>query len=186
MKSYRFLFFLVLFVLLAAPAAAQVGKFGIGAHGTLLPSVTDNGDDEDGREFAFGVQARMRFTDNLGFEASVEFREEMIDDDVTLKLYPIQFSLLYYLLPSSRVGIYALGGLGWTRSSLEGDFFGEDAEDSQMSYHFGGGIEVPVSESIGVFGDFRYLNVDLDFGDLLARDIETSGWQANFGVNFYF
>lgn len=186
MKRYQLLLCFVLFALLAAPAAAQVGKFGIGAHGSMLPSVVDNGDDEDERQFAFGAHARLRFSDNLGLEASIEFREEEIDDDITLKLYPLQFSLLYYLLPSSRVGIYALGGIGWTRSSLEGDFFGEDAENSEMSYHFGGGIEVPFSDAIGVFGDFRYLNYDPDFGDLLARDIETSGWQANFGVSFYF
>ena len=105
MKSYHVLLAIIIFALLTTPATAQVGKFGIGAHGTMVPSAVEDDDEENDREFAFGAHARLRFSANLGLEASVEFREEEITDDITLKLYPIQFSLLYYLLPSSKLNI---------------------------------------------------------------------------------
>lgn len=175
--------FVILFAVFSVSAFSQVGKFGIGGHGTFYSAAAD----EEEREFAFGIHARARISSNLGLEASMEFRQEdLLEDNATLKLYPIQFSLLYYLLPNSKVGLYGLGGFGFTRSSVSGDLFGEDAENTDISYHFGFGVEIPVSQSLGISGDIRYLDMNLDLGSILTQDLNTSGWQSNFGITFYF
>ena len=182
MKKAVFLFAVVAVLAMALPASAQIGKVGVGAH----LSTTDSAVEEDEREFVFGVQARARISDMLAIEGSMEFREEDLIDDATLSIYPIQFSALFYLLPQSKVSIYGLVGMGLTRTSVSGDLFGEDVSSTDMSYHWGGGVEVPVSDIMGIYGDIRYLEMDFDLEALSDFDLNTSGWQMNFGVNWYF
>lgn len=165
-------------------AQAQIGKFGIGIHGTASPAATGEEEEKD-REFTFGGHIRARLTNNFALEASVDYRKEETEL-YSLTLYPVQFSALYYLLPSSRVGIYGLFGFGFTRSTLEGDFFDEEAEDTAMSYHWGGGIEIPLTEGFTLYGDARWLDIDLDFGDIIDLDVASSGWQWGGGVTIYF
>ncbi|HUX06665.1 MAG TPA: porin family protein [Acidobacteriota bacterium] len=180
----RKLVLLVCFVLLftfTSTAAAQIGKLGVGVHGIWTKSATQ----DDERVFAWGLHARARISPRLALEGSVDFRSETIDD-VTISLYPMQFSALFYLLPASGAGIYGLFGLGWTRVSVDGDFFGEGAEDGEISYHWGFGIEVPMGGASTFFADVRYLNLDLNISKILNPDFDTKGWQANFGYSFYF
>lgn len=165
----------------SALAIAQTGKFGIGAHGTFYSSTSE----EEERKFAFGLQARARISERIGLEASIEFREEIIEE-ATVKMYPIQFSALIYLLPRSRVGLYGLVGFGWTRTSVNGGFFDEESINSDISYHFGAGVEIPISHNFTLNGDFRYLDLNVDLSSIFAGDLNTSGWQSNFGFNVYF
>lgn len=171
----------ILFLVFSTLAVAQTGKFGIGGHGTFYSAASD----EEEREFAFGVQARARISERLGLEASMEFREETIEE-ATVTMYPIQFSALIYLLPRSRVGIYGIVGMGWTRTSVSGSFFDEESINSEISYHFGAGVEIPLTQNFTVNGDFRYLDLNIDLSSIFSGDLNTSGWQSNFGVNVYF
>lgn len=182
MKKAVFLLAVVAVIAIALPASAQSGKVGVGAH----MSTTKSAVVEDEREFVFGVQARARISDMLAIEGSMEFREEDLVDDATLKIYPLQFSALIYLLPQSKISIYGIVGMGFTRTSVTGDLFGEDVSSTDMSYHWGGGVEVPVSDLMGFYGDIRYLDMDFGLDALTEFDLNTSGWQMNFGVNWYF
>ena len=164
-----------------AAASAQTGKLGVGVHGTWVKSVTE----EDARDWAWGLHARARLTGHFAIEGSLDFRNEEIDDATTVKLYPIQVSALFYLLPNSKAGIYGLFGVGWTRVSASGDFFGDDVENTEFGYHYGFGIEVPAGSS-AIFIDVRYLDLNLDISNVLIPDFDSSGWQLNVGYSFYF
>ena len=172
--------FVVLFAF-TSTAAAQLGKLGVGVHGTWSKSVTQ----EDEREWAWGLHARARISPRLALEGSLDFWSEDIDD-VTVSIYPIQFSALFYLLPASGAGIYGIFGLGWTRVSIDGNIFGEDAENSEISYHWGFGIEIPMGGPSSFYADVRYLNLDLNISNLINPDFGSKGWQANFGYSYFF
>jgi opacity protein-like surface antigen len=167
-------------VLFCGSANAQIGKFGIGAHGASVGSAT-----EEKREFEWGVHARARLSAFLALEGSLDFRSEELGD-TKLNFYPIQVSALFYILPHSYAGIYGLIGLGWTRTTADGSLFSGEATNTDFGYHWGFGLEIPVARSSTVFVDARYLNLDLDLAKFFALDFDTKGWQLNFGFTFYF
>jgi hypothetical protein len=181
MRKPALLLCILLTAAVATSATAQIGKFGIGVHGSWVKSATK----ADEREWVWGLHARARLTGRLALEGSLDFQSEEIDS-ATVKLYPIQFSALFYLLPASGAGVYGLFGLGWTRVSVEGDFFGEGVEDSAISYHAGIGIEIPLGGASTFYADIRYLNLDLNISNILMPGFDSKGWQANFGYTFYF
>ena len=166
--------------LCASGALAQAGKLGIGVHGSSVKSATE----EDSRYWTWGVHTRVRFSPRLALEGSLEFRSEEVDG-ADIKLYPIQVSALFYLLPSSRAGIYGILGFGWTRVTVDGNIFGEGAEDTDFGYHWGFGAEVPFGSST-IFVDVRYLDLKLGISNLLNPNFDTKGWQANTGYTLYF
>ncbi len=171
---------IAILALCAANAAAQAGKFGIGIHGSSVASATE----EDKREMQWGLHARARLSHFFALEGSLDFRSEEIDE-ATIKLYPIQVSGLFYLLPASKLGLYGLLGIGWTRVSASGNIFGEGVENTEFGYHWGFGAEIGFGSS-AVFADVRYLNLDLGISSLVVPDLDTEGWQLNFGYTFYF
>ncbi len=168
-------------LLFACAAGAQVGKFGVGVHGSSVSSATE----EDARQMQWGIHARARLSNFFALEGSIDFRSEDING-ATLKLYPIQVSGLFYLLPSSRLQVYGLLGLGWTRTTADGDLFDGEAENTDFGYHWGFGAEVPFGAGSAIYVDVRYLNLDLDISSIIMPDVDTEGWQLSFGYTFYF
>jgi opacity protein-like surface antigen len=181
MRKPVLLFCVLLFVYFATSVSAQVGKFGIGVHGKWVRSATQ----ADEREWIWGLHARARLISRLALEGSLDFQSEQVES-ATVKLYPIQFSALIYLLPTSGAGLYGILGMGWTRVSVEGNFFGEGIEDSKISYHGGFGLEIPLGGGSTFYADIRYLNLDLNISNILIPNFDSKGWQANIGYTFYF
>lgn len=181
MRSHTWILTIVVAAFIAAAAFAQTGKLGVGVHGSSVSSATEEGS----RTFQWGIHARARISPFLGIEGSLDFRSEDIEDS-TLKIYPIQFSALFYLLPQSRAGIYGLVGLGFTRTSTDGNLFSGEAVNSDFSYHYGFGLEIPFGRSSAVFVDARYLNLNLDISSLILPNLDSDGWQLNFGYSLYF
>lgn len=179
MKSRTAVLFIVFALLFAAQASAQ--SLGLGIHGASAKSAT-----EDERAWQWGAHARARLGAFLGIEGSLDFREEELADGSKVTLYPIQFSALVYVLPHSTGGLYGLIGLGWTRVAYDGSFFGEDVENNELGYHWGFGGELPLSGGATIFADIRYLNLDMNISKLIRADLDTAGWQFNFGFTYYF
>ena len=181
MRMRVFMILLTAVTIFAAGASAQVGRLGVGVHGTWVKSTVDDQE----RDWVWGFHARARVFRNFALEGSLDLRTNTIDD-TTIKLYPMQVTGLFYLLPASRAGLYGLFGVGWTRISVDGSFFGEDVENTEFSYHWGFGLELSLGGSSTIFADVRYLDLDLDISKLVSADFETKGWQANFGYTIYF
>ena len=59
---------------------------------------------------------------------------------------------------SGSVGIYGLGGIGFTRATVNVSFDGntESETESTFSFAIGGGVYVPINQSISVVIDARY------------------------------
>jgi opacity protein-like surface antigen len=161
------------------PADAQSGGFGIGAHYSWVR----NQDTEESSGM-FGAMARLR-GEVVGVEGAIDYRNEEMGGGVDLKTWPITASLMIYPVPV----IYALGGLGWYNSTLDfpdGSLF-EDQTDTQLGYHLGAGMELPVSPNLRLTGDFRYHFVDYEFDDIPSSigNVDADAFSLNGGVLIY-
>lgn len=178
--------FLTLFVAGAAHAQTETSTtstprtsgFGIGAHYSWLR----NQETEESANM-FGVMARLRGK-YVGVEGAIDYRNEDMGGDVELKSWPISASLMIYPIPFA----YGLAGLGWYNTTLDfpDGFPIEDQTDTQLGYHLGAGVEVPVAPTFALTADFRYLFVDYEFDEIPENFGENAdALSINGGVIFY-
>jgi opacity protein-like surface antigen len=121
----------------------------------------------------------------IGVEGVIDYRNEDIGADTDLKTWPVTASLMIYPIPV----IYALGGIGWYNSTIdfpEGSLL-EDQTDSQLGYHLGAGVELPVATSLSLTGDFRYHFVDYEFDEIPESigNVDADALSLNGGVIIY-
>ncbi len=131
---------------------------GIGAHYSW---VRDQETEESSDMFGANVRLRGEI---VGVEGAIDYRNDELGGDVELKSWPVSASLMIYPIPFA----YGLAGLGWYNTTLDfpdGSLF-EDQTDTQLGYHLGAGLEVPVASSVGLTGDFRYEFVDYEFDEI--------------------
>jgi opacity protein-like surface antigen len=131
---------------------------GLGAHYSWVR----NQETEESANM-FGAMVRLR-GQVLGVEGAVDYRNEDLGGNVELKSWPVSASLMVFPIPYA----YGLAGLGWYNTTLDfpdGSLF-EDQTDTQLGYHLGAGVELPVSNSVGLTGDFRYHFVDYEFDEI--------------------
>jgi len=119
-------------------------------------------DADDGVWFG-GVQVRVPLTEVFTIEGSIEFHtSEFNDGDIEVIQYPVQASVLVFLLPSSPVCPYVLGGLGWyyTTVDFSGSLDGVDSEtDSTVGAHLGFGARFDLG-GLTASADLRYLFIE--------------------------
>lgn len=165
----------------------------------------DNGDDDDGGVSGLGIGARYSNVNNqetdetthmggamlrlrskfLGLEGGVDYRNDDLGNDIDLKTWPVTASLLVFPLKH----IYGVAGLGWYHTTL--DFPDEstfdDQTDSQLGYHLGAGVEVPVVPAVRLTGDVRWLFVDYEFDDIpdTFGNVDADAVAFNAGLLFY-
>jgi Outer membrane protein beta-barrel domain len=120
---------LVLFA--ARPARAQ---FSLGGHASYTKASEADG------KWAGGAQLRLRFPGPLGVEGLVDYRRTTYsgggEDVLRIEQYPVQASLMIFILPG-QVQPYVLGGGGWyyTKSTFLGS---QSALGSDTQHTFGG------------------------------------------------
>jgi opacity protein-like surface antigen len=154
---------------------AYSSGLGIGGHYSRVTNMdTDNGSD------MFGGMVRLR-GGVLGVEGAIDYRKDDLGAGVDLKTWPVTASLMIYPVPV----VYGLAGLGWYNSTL--DFppsFGiEDETDTQLGYHVGAGLELPMAPAFALTGDVRWQFVDYDFEDIpgsIGNDADSWSWNAGF------
>lgn len=171
----------ILMGLFLYPLAGQAddwGKFGLGLRGGWYKA----NDGDDGKLHG-GLQARWKIFPALAIEGSADYRaEESYPNNRKITSYPVLVSALFYLIPGAPVSPYLLGGVGWYYSKLE-DSQGS-TWSSDIGYHLGGGLDIPLSRNIVFNADLRYYF--LDVGDQKVKDLKTDGYIVSAGLTFYF
>ncbi|MBK7688403.1 MAG: porin family protein [Elusimicrobia bacterium] len=82
--------------------------------------------------------------------------EDKYANDVSIKTYPVQASLLAYLVPHSPISPYLLGGTGWYFTRVSGGT-AETQTDNRFGLHAGAGLEARLNEFLSVDGSYRYV-----------------------------
>lgn len=156
------------------------GKLGIGIDLNYYPGDTES-------EYYFGLFTRLRFNETIGLEAEIQFRSATTDfTNLEIGSQPLSFSLLYFLLPKSIIGLYVFGGVTFTKPTLQssGDTGPAETEGEwQKSLHGGLGLEIPVSPNFVLHGALRYN--DLTF-TITGLEVDYSGFTYSGGITFYF
>ena len=153
----------LLFVMLASATYAQemINPFSIGPQvGYFKASDADNGN------IMPGAALRLRLANALGFEASIDFRQEHYRNEaITLKSWPVLITGLFY--PTQN--IYGAIGVGWYNTQIEYSKelnFLSDKSSQKFGWHFGAGVEMPLSKKIKLATDFRYTFLNYDFEEV--------------------
>jgi len=167
------------FLIIVATTPAIANGPGLGIH---YSSVLNQNTDE--RTDMLGAQLRLRGR-YAGLEGSIDYRNDELGGNVELKSWPVSASLLIYPIPP----VYALAGLGWYNSTI--DFpdasLYDDATTTELGYHLGAGLEVPVSQALSLTGDFRYLFIDYEFDEIPSSvgKVNSDSFTLNAGLLFY-
>jgi opacity protein-like surface antigen len=164
----------------------EEGNIGLGGQ----IAYNRSGDTDAGR-FMFGVLLRSKLSFALGVDASINYREEKINNgQVTLRSWPLQLSVLFYPFPQ----FYAIAGGGWYHTTVDytPGLQHEDLADqtyNPFGWHLGGGAEVPLAENVRLFGDVRFVYLDYnfrDFGNVPLNNINSNFYMINLGIIFGF
>jgi opacity protein-like surface antigen len=159
----------------------QRSAFSLGGRGAYFDP-----DDGDGTWFG-GAQGKFYLGPALGVEGSIDYRKSDFGS-TDVHVYPVQASLLAYLIPESWVSPYLLAGGGWYFTSIEGPG-GFDETEHRFGWHAGGGAQLFLNRFWSVDATYRYLWVE-DFAsrddNLTAKDYEEAGHMITTGLNFHF
>lgn len=158
----------------------STGSVGIGPQIGLYKAT-----DADDARVMGGAAFRIKFSQSLGAEASINYREEeYMGGGVRVKSWPVMVTGLIYPLPV----LYGAIGAGWYNSSIEynyppgflgGPLLLPISETKQeFGWHFGGGAELPVGSSGKLVGDIRYVFLNYDFSRFPGAD----GMKSDFYV----
>lgn len=154
--------------------------FAIGAQlGFQKAAGADNGN------IMLGGLLRAYLTSSVALEASINYREqEYHSGDIKVSEWPVQISGLFYPIEY----LYGVVGVGWYNAHAEysGSLNGVPDKSSQkFGWHFGAGIDLPLSERAFLFGDFRYVFLNYDFKDVPGGgEISSDYFQLNAGLMF--
>ncbi len=122
--------------------------------------------DADDGQMLYGAALRLKLTNALGFEGSVNYRqEEYRNGTITVSQWPVMLSGLLYPTPN----IYGLFGVGWYNTNIEFNnilFTPSDKTSQEFGWHFGAGVEIPVGQSVFITTDFRYVFIDYNFEEV--------------------
>ncbi len=175
-----FLLFILSALIMTAPAGAQGIYFGPQA-GYQKASGADDGD------FLGGAALRVKFTPAFGAEGSILYRQEKFSDgDVTVRSWPVQATGFFYPVPY----VYAAVGGGWYHTTFDyrsalNDAGTPDNTTENFGWHFGGGVEIPLGNTLALTGDIRYVFLDYDFKGLPGRDIDSDFFMVTAGLLFH-
>ena len=172
---------LLAFAVLAATTPVAAGAVEI------IPSlgVTKSTDDNAGDAKAFGgLSLRMPLLPFLKAEGMIGYRQDSFaDGDVKVRQWPVSASLWLAPLPS----VYAGGGVGWYRTTL--DFADalpiEDSTDMNMGVHLGGGVGMPIAPKLGLDLNGRYIFMQTDNDNLqVPTSFNPDYWSLALGLVF--
>ena len=141
--------------------------------------------DADNGKFMGGGLVRAYLTNAVAFEASINYRqEEYKNGDISVSSWPVQLSGLFYPVEY----LYGVVGVGWYNAKIE--YSGElneipDQTSQKFGWHFGAGLDIPLSERAFLFGDFRYVFLNYNFKDVPGGgEISSDYFQINAGLMF--
>lgn len=141
--------------------------------------------DADNGNVMFGGLVRAYLTNAVAFEASINYRQEKYHNgDIKVSNWPVQLSGLFYPIDY----LYGVIGVGWYNTKMEYSGSLNDIPDKtsqKFGWHFGAGMDIPLSEKAFLFGDFRYVFLNYDFTDVPGGgEISSDYFQLNAGLMF--
>jgi len=135
--------------------------------------------DADNGTYTGGIAMRLKMISVLSVEASINSRQEKYANGaLTVRSLPVMITGLFYPYPI----VYGAMGFGWYNVSFHYDHSSlplyTDETTQKIGWHFGGGLEWPLSSILTLIGDFRYVFLNYDF-----KTIPGSGdMKSNFTV----
>jgi opacity protein-like surface antigen len=166
-----------------ARAQAQGGDVSLGGRGMYFKP-----DDGTG-VWSGGAQLRLHLTSVWAVEGSVDYRRETFDGgDTRVYNYPVQASLLAYLMPGSPISPFLLAGGGWYYTRTDGPNGYEQTQD-RFGPHVGAGVEAYLNSSWSIDGTYRYIwvkDVESRNASLLDANYSDSGHMVTAGLNYHF
>jgi opacity protein-like surface antigen len=172
--------------------------FNLHLEGALL---ADEPNADDAAMGGLGFAFRYRVLPSLAFEAGADFLRGAEHHGYWRSETALLLDTLLFFNPRDVAQVYALGGLGFSRSNFNyaehtGDEVFYRRSDEHQSYfggHLGLGLEVRVSHRVAVGGDvmgFIRTRTDDNHADVVNgsptfREGDTSGGVLRAGVTFY-
>jgi opacity protein-like surface antigen len=160
--------------------------FGIGSKAGFFA-----GDNADTPAWLIGLLGRYRVGSVLGLEASVNYiwmyhiPIKNMDEKAVLRSIPVNASFLIHLPLSKYIIPYGIAGVGMYITFQDFDDQSEFKDKTSTSYefHLGAGLEVPVSQNVSLYGDWRHIFLE-DANELDEQMLSDNVF--NFGVIYYF
>lgn len=176
---------LLSFLIAAAPAAAAVSDakrsgLAIGARGAYLePNNVNRGGDGD---FYGGMQLRLGLGEVIALEGSADYRQTEFRNR-TIDVFPVQASVLAFVLPGKPISPFVLAGAGWYYSHVR-----DGNTDNRFGPHAGAGVEFFFHENWSLDATYRYVWIDdIDsVGDVPDANFDDEGHMATIGLNYHF
>lgn len=146
--------------------------------------------DADEANYLVGAQSRLRLSPFFGLDGTIAYRQEdYVDNAVTVKSWPVQASALVYPLPV----LYGTIGAGWYNVTFDindeeelGVDLVDDETQTEFGWHFGGGVEVPISPAVDLTGDVRYVFLDYEFEQSPTSDeVDSDFYMISAGLLFH-
>ena len=171
-------------VLDPAGAAADDGKLEWGLRlGYLKARDADEGTLMGGIQVRFPLGGGM-----FAIEGSIDVHASDYEDgDIEIIQWPVQVSLLWFILPKAKITPYVLGGLGWYYTTVDftGSLEGIDSEtDSMFGAHLGLGARLSLGQSMSLSGDLRYIFLEPNEDALDEEDFDTVEFVVSLGFSF--
>lgn len=149
-------------ILLIALMASQANAQGIG----IGPQIGyQKAQDADSGKLMGGLAMRLRLMPVLGVEGSINYRQEKFANSaLTVRNWPVMVTGLIYPAPV----VYGAIGAGWYNTTFDydqraGPLQVNDEKRQAFGWHFGGGLELPVSPGFRLTTDLRYVFLNYDF-----------------------
>lgn len=137
-----------------------------------------------------GAQLRVPMGSTFALEGSIDYRKDKYaNDTIVVHTYPVQASLLAYLVPHQIITPYLLGGAGWYFTKVKVDSTNQDNTDHRLGLHAGGGLQVWFLRRLSLDGSYRYVwmdkltTQDASLGD---KEFDDSGHLLTLALNFHY
>jgi len=176
-------------VLLVGAGAVHAENARIGPHiGYVIgPELEAEGESVDLDDaFSYGAQLTHQANEALGIEISGSRFSTEYDElaDTEFAITSVAATIRLGGSPDQSTFIYGGGGVSYNFIELE--VFDQDLDpDDDIGYHFCGGVELALSETVDFFAEYRQSYVTFDVPGIFEDvEVDYEGGMLRAGVNF--
>jgi opacity protein-like surface antigen len=138
--------------------------------------------DADKGSWSGGAQLRLHFTPTLAIEGSADYRQNLFAGSL-VDIYPVQASLMFYLLPGLPISPYIIGGAGWYYTHWRQT----DTTQNRFGPHAGAGLEIFLNHYWSIDGSWRYVWTSrINPPNTLNQNFRDRGSMVTGALNYHF